>query len=281
MINLIFMKNWVNGIPYEIAFWKGVFSNKKSRNKLFRWSKYNSEIELANFDVQQFLSQQENPIIVDAGCGMSFRSGNKLNGKELNVCYLDPLAPFYNEIIEKKKLDLPKITFGFIEYLSAFVPDKASLIIVQNALDHSNNPLKGILECIESLKIGAVLYLRHKPNEAEAENYRGFHQYNISLENNEMLIWNKEVKINVNATLMSFADVETSIFGDEIIAVITKKQDVPRELLNFKNDISDLCNQYISVIQDFNKASYSFLYHWNFFRFRVVQLFMQLFSYRI
>ena len=273
-------KNWVNGIPYEIAFWKGVYANKKSINKLFSWSKYNDEIKLANFDVQQFLSQRENPNIVDAGCGMSFCTGNKLNNKQLDICYIDPLAPFFNKIIEKKKLDLPKITFGFVEYLSAFVTDKASLIIVQNALDHSNNPLKGILECIESLEIGGVLYLRHKPNEAEAENYRGFHQYNVSLENNEMIIWNKETKTNINSFVMNFADTETSTYGGEIIAVITKKQNLPQELLDCKKDISDLCNQYIDVIQNFNKVTYSLLYHWNFFVFRAVQLFMQFFSWK-
>ena len=274
------MKNWVSGIPYEIAFWKGVYFSKKRRERLFQWSRYNDEIQLANFDVKQFLSQQENPNIVDVGCGMSFCNGNKLNGELLNVCYLDPLASFFNKIINEKKLDLPKITLGFIEYLSAFVPNKASLIIVQNTLDHSNNPLKGILECIESLEIGAVLYLRHKPNEAEAENYRGFHQYNISLENNEMFIWNKEMKINVNSTLMGLADIETSFYDGEIVAVIIKKQDLPKELLNSKNDFSDLCYRYIGVIEDFNQASYSLRYHWNFFTFRIVQLIMQFFSHK-
>lgn len=53
------MNNWINGIPYEIAFWKGVYSNKRSIVSLFNWSKYNKEIELTNFDVKLFLSQKE------------------------------------------------------------------------------------------------------------------------------------------------------------------------------------------------------------------------------
>ena len=274
------MKNWISGIPYEIAFWESVYSNKKSIKKLFRWSKYNKEIELTDFNVKQFLSQKENQIIVDAGCGMSYCNGDKLDGKQLNICYVDPLAPFYNRIIEKKKLDLPKITFGFIEYLSAFIPQKASLIIIQNALDHSKNPIKGILECIESLEIGGVLYLRHHKNEAETENYRGFHQYNISLDNDELIIWDKEAKININTLIKDFADTETSTCENEIIAVITKKQEVTNVLVNYKKDIADLSNQYIEVIQNLNKASYLFLYHWNFFTFRVIQLFMRIFSWK-
>ncbi len=274
------MNNWISGIPYEISFWNGVYSNKKGRESLFRWSKYDKEIDLANFDVKQFLSQKENPIIVDAGCGMSFCNGNKLNGKQLNISYIDPLAPFFNKIIEDKKLNLPKISLGFIEHLSAFFPNKASLIIVQNALDHSNNPIKGILECIESLEIGGVLYLRHHSNEAETENYRGFHQYNISLENKEMIIWNKQTKTNINSFVKDFAEIETSVFNNEVIAVIVKKQELPKDLIDYKKDILNLCNQYISVVQDFSKVSYSFSYHWSFFKFRIVQSFIQRLSWK-
>ena len=274
------MKDWVKGIPYEIAFWKGVYSNKKSIVSLFNWSRYNKEIELTNFDVKLFLSQKENPAVVDAGCGMSFSNGDKLNGKQLNVRYIDPMAPFFNKIIEKKKLDLPKITFGFIEYLSVFIPDRVSLIIVQNALDHSKNPLKGILECIECLEIGGVLYLRHFRNEGETENYRGFHQNNISLENNDIIIWNKEAKTNINYFLRDFAETKTSTCGNEVIAVIKKKQEMTSGL-DYKKDIADLSYEYIEIIQNLNKFSYTFSYQWNYFKVRIIQLFMQLFSWEI
>ena len=272
------MKNWVNGIPYEIAFWEAVYSNKKRRESLFSWSKYNKEIELNNFDVKLFLCQKENPTVVDAGCGMSFCNGDKLDGKQLNVIYIDPLAPFFNKIIEKKKLDLPKITFGFIECLSTFVPNRASLIIVQNALDHCKNPMKGILECIESLEIGGVLYLRHFRNEAETENYRGFHQYNISLENDDMIIWNKETKTNINSFLRDFTETKTSTCGNEVIAVITKKQELTNGFIDYKKDITNLSNQYIEIIQNLNKVSYTFSYQWNFYKFRIIQLLAQQFS---
>jgi len=274
------MKNWINGIPYEIAYWKGVYSYKKKIKNLFRWSHYNNEIELINFDVKKFLSQKTNPLIIDAGCGMSYWNGDKLNGKQLNVCYIDPLATFFNKIIEKKKLDLPIITFGFIEYLSAFVPNKASLIIVKNALDHCKNPLKGILQCIESLEIGGVLYLQHFKNEAITENYRGFHQYNVSIENDEIIIWNKETKTSINSFVKDFADTEASECENLVIAVITKTQNLTNSLIDYKEDILDLSNQYIEVIQNLHKVKFSISYHWDFFKFRLLQLFMQLFSWK-
>jgi hypothetical protein len=274
------MKNWLTGIPYEIAYWESVYSNKKRLDSLFKWSKYNKEIELANFDVKQFLNNKLNPTVVDAGCGMSFSNGDKLDGKQLNVYYIDPLALFFNKIIDKRKLDLPKITFGFIEYLSTFIPDKVSLIIVQNALDHSKNPIKGIWECLESLELGGVLYLRHFKNEAENENYRGFHQYNISLENDNMIIWNKETKTNINVLLKDFTDIETYTHGDEVIAVITKKQELIKSLIDYKKDIEDLSNHYIELILNLNKISFLFSYHLNYYLLRISQSFIQLFSWK-
>ncbi|OJV37671.1 MAG: hypothetical protein BGO29_12290 [Bacteroidales bacterium 36-12] len=213
--------------------------------------------------------------------GMSFSNGDKLDGKQLNVYYIDPLAPFFNNIIKKTKLNLPKITFGFIEYLSAFVPNKVSLIIVQNALDHSKNPLKGILECIESLEIGGVLYLKHFRNEAETENYRGFHQYNISTENDDVIIWNKENKTNIKLFLNEFAETTTSTSDNEVVAVITKKKELPNGLIDSKNDLANLSNEYIEIIQNLGEISYTLSYQFNRFKFRIIHQFMQLFSWKV
>lgn len=274
------MKNWVDGIPYEIAFWEGVYYNKRRIKGISNWSKYDTEIELTNFDVRAFLSKKENPIVVDAGSGMSYFHGDKLNNKQLNVIYVDPLAPFFNKILDKNKVELPKITFGFVEYLSVFLPDKVSLVIVQNALDHSDNPLRGIWECIESLEIGGVLYLRHFKDEAETEKYCGFHQHNIRVENDELIIWNKESKHNINEYIKDFAEIQTSMHGNEVIAVITKIHELKPGIIDYKNDLAILSKQHIDAIHKFNQMPYVCSYHWKLFRYRLGQMIAQHFSWK-
>ena len=143
----------------------------------------------------------------DAHLAIAF--GNIINGKSTDVTYVDPLAPFYNKILEKYKIDRPLITFGMIESLSAsFDKDSIDFIHVRNALDHCANPLQGIIQCLICLKIGGVLYFI---NEAEGEGYRGFHQFNISAENGQLILWSKNVRINVSDYCKEFATVETSI----------------------------------------------------------------------
>jgi SAM-dependent methyltransferase len=272
------MKNWVDGIPYEIAFWEGVYYNKSRIKGISKWSKYNNEIELPHFDVKAFLMQKNNPTVVDAGSGMSYYHGDKLNGKQLNVIYIDPLAPFFNKIIDNNNVKTPKITFGFVEYLSAFLPSKVSLVIVQNALDHSKNPLRGILECVESLEIGGVLYLRHFVDEAETENYCGFHQHNIRCENGDLIIWNKETRMNINERIKSFSTIETNTYENEVIAVITKTSEVTPGIIDYKNDLAELSQHYIETLQNFNKISYVLSYHLKLFRYRIAQSIAQHFS---
>jgi SAM-dependent methyltransferase len=274
------MTDWFNGIPYEIAFWKGIYRNKKERENLFSFSNYLSDIRLTNFDVAAFLETKENPIVVDVGCGLSFAPGETLHGKRLDMHYVDPLATFYNRITRKYKLDLPEVEFGLIEFLSGFFPQRnLSLIIVQNALDHSADPVKGIVECLDCLETGGVLYLKHHRNEAETENYRGFHQFNVVVEEGRLFIWNKEHRYDINALLEGVASVGTSTDGSEQIAVVRKIHDLPDELRNDKEDIRCLANRLLFLVECVHKPSFVLKYYLRSCFFTVAQFFVQFLSY--
>lgn len=231
------IEKWIEGIPYELAFWNNVYRWKRPFNGLMKWLHYGDFIDLESFDVLQFLENQDNLMVLDVGSGMSYATGNfyKKNTEKtpLNVHYIDPLAPFFNRIIKKYKKNLPNIDYGMMEYLSAFYPNHdVDLVIIQNALDHSSNPLKGIYEAIDTLRIGGKLYLNHHPNEAEMEHYKGFHQFNIFDENGKLIIWNKTERYDIAELLNGFASVETSkAESGHVIALITKNSDVPDELI--------------------------------------------------
>ena len=228
---------WIEGIPYEVAFWNNVYRWKRPFNGLMNWSHYGNFVELESFDALQFLENQEDPKVLDVGAGMSYATGNffKKNGKKtpLDIHYVDPLAPFFNKILKKYKKNLPFVDYGMMEYLSAFYPNHdVDLVIIQNALDHSSNPMKGIFEAVDTLRLGGKLYLNHHPNEAETEHYKGFHQFNIFNENGKLIIWNKSERFDVAELLSGFATVETSeAASGHVIAVISKTSEVPVNLV--------------------------------------------------
>ncbi len=273
---------WMDGIPYEVAFWNNTYRWTASFNRLKRWSHYGSPIQLEGFDAQAFLaSKTGNPKVLDVGCGMSYATGNYLlaDGKPhpLDIHYVDPLADSFNRILARHHREMPRIEFGMIEFLSAFYPaHDVSLVIVQNALDHSARPLKGICECLEVLETGGCLYLKHHPNEAETEHYKGFHQYNICEEGTDLVIWNKQERHNVTALLNGFASVATSRTEDgEVVAVIKKLRDVPPAFITDKADKHDLCRMVQLQIADTGNVRRAFKNKLAYWKYNLIQCAMQ------
>lgn len=249
-------EKWLKGIPYEIAFWKSYYRNKKRRKDLFRWSKFNKSCELDNFNIHSYISSLDtkDPKIMDVGCALSYMFGNIINGESREVIYLDPLANFYNKILDKYKIDRPRIKFGTFETLSFFFePDTIDFIHIRNALDHSSNPVEGIFQCLSILKKGGILYLNHFVNEGENEGYRGFHQYNLKEQDGKFIIWNKDCYTDVTDLLSGFAEVTTTITdAGRLVCVIKKTDDVPASHYNLTSGAKASVENLFKTIEFFN-----------------------------
>ena len=223
---------WLKGIPYEIAFWKSYYSHPKSLEALYSWSDYGKKCALDNFDIQKFLSQSgSRPVMVDVGCALSYVLGTEFDTPATELHLIDPLARFYNGILDSTRNDRQRLREGMIELLSTlYEPGSVDVVHVRNALDHCANPMLGIYESLQVLRKGGVLYLHHHINEAEREAYNGFHQYNIECRDGKLVIWNRKDSIDVNQELAGIADVSCSVYADQyVVAVITKINEVPNE----------------------------------------------------
>ena len=251
------INQWIKGIPYELAFWNNVYRWMRTDEGLVAWSNYERDICLEGIDANSILSaslscnrEATSPLVLDVGSGMSYLPGNYFYRGErrerINMKYIDPLAYHYNKILNKYHRELPEITFGIAEYLSAFLPnEKADMIIIQNALDHSFSPIKGIIEAMRTLHMGGYLYLNHHPNEAEMELYKGFHKYNINEENGKLVIWNKTVRFIVDDFLQGFSEINVHRTDNgHIVALIRKTNNVPENLYDDSTSIKDLCENY-------------------------------------
>ena len=283
------MLKWLLGIPYEVAFWDATYANKRVLASTLAFSHYGRELTLDGFDAAAFLLAQPHPEqakVLDIGAGMSYMPGEFIvdkNGKNrsINILYIDPLANYYNEIAAKHHVEVPKVEFGMMEYLSAFYPEHdVTMALIQNALDHSANPVKGILEALNALQIGGILYLNHHPNEAEYENYRGFHQFNICVENDELIIWNRDQRFNVNDIVKDFARVETKIVEKNPIAILTKTAEVPAALLDHDQDIRRLSTALLELTQKMNDGAFMRRYNRQYRYYRLAQRVSKIFSWQ-
>lgn len=257
---------WLKGIPYEIKFWSSFYNHRKSLEQLYSWSDYGKECRLDNFDVQDFISRcGERPVMLDVGCAMSYVLGTKFDNPGAELHLIDPLARFYNRILDESKIDRQRLREGMIELLSTiYAPGSVDLVHVRNALDHCANPLLGIMEGLQVLRRGGVLYLHHHINEAVRESYNGFHQYNIDCVDGRLVIWNREQSIDVARELEGFADVECSICDDTyVVAIITRTADLPADRYNPADTPRRATEMMNIALEAFNKAGFAFSYHWH------------------
>lgn len=275
------LNKWTQGISYEIAFWNNVYRWKHTFDGMMSWSHYGREICLEGFDANRFLAAREKPVVLDVGCGMSYATGNHVNKHDgltpLDIHYVDPLADYFNEILRRHNRQLPAIEFGMMEYLSSFYPKHdLDMIIIQNALDHSANPYKGIVEAIDCLTTEGILYLNHHPNEAETEHYKGFHQYNIINEDGHLIIWNRNGRHDVNKLLEGFAETTvTTHENGHVIAVIRKTADVPQEQLAVKQDRQQLAKMLIGMSKSQRSIWQSVKFNMQYTKYNIIQFFAQ------
>ncbi len=270
-----YLKKWKGGIAYEVAFW----------NNLFRWNKGYQEfkgkdefypIELDDFDANAYLNNIENPKVLDVGAGMSYLTGNCYvtpeGYKMMDIDYVDPLAYYYNRIIKRYRRINAPVKFGMVEYLSTFYEGKkVDLIVIQNALDHSFNPVKGIIESLNTLTKGGILYLNHHVNEADKERHKGFHQYNIYYDGH-LKISNSGECVDIDEMLKGVASIKSHLSKDgHVISILEKTGEVPTGWIKHDEDISQL-TYFLSLPTNLSNALKE---KFSYFFFNIIQFFVQ------
>lgn len=280
------LDQWTKGIVYEVAFWNNVCRWDRTFQSTMQWSHLGGPISLEGFNAQDFLVAQPHPVVLDVGCGMSYATGNFIERDgmltPIEIHYVDPLAAYFNQIAQRHHRQLPEVEFGMMEHLSAFFPQQdVSMVVIQNALDHSANPIKGIIEALHTVRTGGVVYLNHHPNEAETEQYKGFHQYNICLEDQQLVIWNKQERQVINDIISDFATINVWQQSDtrHVIAVIRKTADIPQDLLTAKLEIQELCKNVMSIQALSQNVGRTLRQQFRYWLFNCIQFFAQSLTY--
>jgi len=263
-------EKWLHGIPYEIAFWQSYYGNKGKIAELNLWSKYNTEADLDNFDLQRFVALHEEECgfdarIYDVGCALSYMLGNIIGSRAYPIHYVDVLADFYNDLLDKSNTDRPRITFGMTECLTACIaPSAADFIHIRNSLDHCANPVEGIRQALACVRIGGVVYTNHFENEALREAYRGFHQYNITERDGHLIIWrNNEEVYDVNDIFASYADITASRTPEgRIVGILTKKRDFENIDDILRDTANRICRSNMRIVRYFHSARHDVQYQW-------------------
>ena len=210
---------WLAGLDEEILFWaKWISTGGSQWPQEFQTRMQQIFIEDSKEVDRSFVQKisqmpSQDIKILDVGSGPLTVIGRHKE-KNLQVTACDPLADAYNDLMEKYGVEPPvRPVFADCENLSLFFEHNYfDVVYCRNALDHSYNPLQGILQMSQVVKPGGMIYLIHAKNEAVNESYRGLHQWNFCEENGDMIVWNqKNERYSIRNFLGEDASVETNV----------------------------------------------------------------------
>ncbi len=192
---------WENGILDELRFWWEVTArnaNPETPND-FR----QSFLLQHDFSWAGLFSQNPSKTIeaLDMGCALRPAIGKRFPGREVNIVAADPLATGYKRILELFGIEREyELQFAVAEKTSEiFGPERFDFILAKNSIDHGYDPCTAFASIAAALKPGGAAYFEHFRNEAEGQNYAGFHQWNLEAAGDGMVrVWNRETDNTVD-----------------------------------------------------------------------------------
>ncbi|MCL8382362.1 class I SAM-dependent methyltransferase [Xanthobacter aminoxidans] len=236
---------WRSGIAYEIHFWSRWFETKGLKWPEDFVARQDPASPLVS-DLRALIPEgASNVKILDVGAGPMTNIGYAVEGVDVEITASDPLADVYDDLAERHGVQRPVGTvFAIAEDLSAYFDlESFDIVNCRNALDHSADPLRGIIQMLMVAKPDSVVHLRHHVNEAEHEAYEGFHQFNFDCRDGRFVIWNKRYEVDVASALPLAADVSACLEGCEVVVTIRKREQLGRD--PFRRRLADLQRAFV------------------------------------
>ena len=182
---------WQEGLPKEVAFWETWLEGrtKYAEDRAFRLSSNRPFPWWAKPLVPAHLDSIR---VLDVGAGPVTALGDYWDDKEITIVPVDPLAESYAELLARYAITLPTPTiYGLGEELvEQFGEESFHFAYACNCLDHSMDPVECYRQMMGVLKPGCSLVTFHEANEAERQNYEGLHQWNFSVKESRLVVWN-------------------------------------------------------------------------------------------
>jgi SAM-dependent methyltransferase len=191
---------WRVGLKEEAGFWdRWVTMHGAGWPEDFR-DRQDPNLEL-QADVRRWIDAPTGEVvqILDVGAGPLTWLGKRWDGRVVQITAVDALADRYNKMLADAHIEpLVRTENCHSEnLLERFEPDLFDLVHAQNTLDHHYDPVRAIGQMLSVVKPGRHIYLRHKIEEAEQEDHHGLHQWNFSLADGSVLLWNERARVDL------------------------------------------------------------------------------------
>jgi SAM-dependent methyltransferase len=242
------LKVWKEGIPSESLFWDRWMEDQGGQWPEDFRKRFDPEAPLDPWIAAAARALGTGELsILDVGSGPVSVIGYKLENVALRITAVDPLAWIYNNLLAHHRLSPPVApTFAPAEDLSSFFElNSFDIVHCRNALDHSFDPFRGIRQMLKVVRIGGLILLRHHRNEAEHENYKGFHHYNFDCVDGRFVIWGRSARVDIGDLLSGQAQVSCAVGG--LLEITIRKT---ADIVGCPEDYRARLRQYLEALVD-------------------------------
>jgi SAM-dependent methyltransferase len=159
--------------------------------------------------------------ILDVGAGPLTAIGKQLEGYEIAITAVDPLAAGYDRLLTEAGLVPPvRTVLCAAEQLTDLLPiGQFDWVHAQNCIDHSIDPLQSIRSMVRMARPGGLISLYHEENEAEKESWRGLHQWNFSVRDRHMTVTGTDGRTTVLDRDTIGADLQAEVRSGHVLAI--------------------------------------------------------------
>jgi SAM-dependent methyltransferase len=224
---------WAKAWDYEVGFWRNWFQTKG-----LQWpDEYKARLDPARplqaivgsrlpvgthrIDVGAIVGSRL-PVgthrILDVGAGPLTVLGKQWHGQPVHIVAVDPLAEAYDQLLADAHITpLVRTQQAFVETLGETFPANSfDIVHMMNALDHSRDPLTGILQMLGVVRPRGYVILSHATREATREHHTGMHQWDLFIEQDHFFLEGEGQRLDVSALLSQRQLAETThSYGDD------------------------------------------------------------------
>jgi len=186
------------GRDHAVQSWRHMFE----KGSLKAWTSQNKNTSIdPHLETLVKLAAAERPNdtirLLDVGSGPISMFSKNFAGWNVSVHAADPLADDYAALLADMGIDeehqLARPVKADCEALSETLGAKSfDFIIMRNALDHTADPVASFDQLLRTCSINGYVLVEQFENEAKAEKWSGFHQWNIWQEKETIFVQGKE-----------------------------------------------------------------------------------------
>jgi SAM-dependent methyltransferase len=196
------------GAHHELSFWRQFVQTDHFKNE---WAADKICSELTNDQpevvgaIKQVLATNPDAKFLDIGSGVISILQGLVPTNNLVVTDLlgDEYAKFYSYEGQTRPLSIG------IEDLS--FDNQFDVAHVRNAIDHCQDPKRGFENMVRSVRKGGLVIVHGFANEAIHENWKGFHQWNMTCNKLGLFITGKKGNIVLNTTAYENLELKLSL----------------------------------------------------------------------